>query len=132
MATTEKKTKAEMIRDEIARRKSKGEENIRPRDILAALASRGVKVAAPQVSVALRDFNKSKAEKPAKTKPVAVKEPKRVAARIGAGAGKSAPAANGPSYSALEATAAFVQANGGLTRAKELLDAYAHLFNQAD
>ena len=130
MATVEKKTKAEMIRDEIARRKAKGEENIRPRDILAALASKGVKVAAPQVSVALRDFDKKTPTKTAAEKPA--KEPKRVAARLAAGAGKTDVGDGAPSYSALEATAAFVKANGGLANAMGLLQAYSRLLAAAN
>lgn len=136
----EKMTKAEMIRDEIAKRKEKGDAPIRPRDIIAALAEKGVKVTAPQVSVTLRDFDKKPAEKPARriqpSRPIpAVKKleraPKRAAAKISAAAPKRTPAANDPSYSALEAAAAFVQSNGGLEQTKNLLNAYARLFNPA-
>jgi len=134
----EKKTKAEMIRDEITRRKEKGEEQIRPRDVIATLESKGVTVAAPQVSVALRDFGKTNPSKPAKTsksaKLVAAvtasekTERSRATAKLAAASvEKSAPAANGPSYSALEAAAAFVHAQGGLDRAKGLLEAYSRL-----
>lgn len=89
------KTKAEHIRDEIARRKAKGEENIRPRDIIAALETKGVKVTAPQVSVTLRDFDKPKVEKKAKAAPAAkaekkAKEPKRVAVKASAHAAPKA------------------------------------------
>jgi len=138
------KTKAEWIRDEIAQRKADGVETIRPRDIIAALAEKGVKVTAPQVSVTLRDFDKPKAAKPAKTikagKLVAAtkaaekaksREPKRATARLSAVSAKQAPAANKPSYEALEATAEFVKTNGGLETARQLLDAYAKLFNPA-
>jgi hypothetical protein len=134
----ETKTKVESIREEIARRKNAGEENIRPRDVIASLAERGVTVTAPQVSVALRNVTTSIVERngkaPAKaTKPTtaAEKPAKRVLARVTANAPTPAPAANGPSYAALEATAAFVQNNGGLETARTLLDAYARLFNPA-
>ena len=133
-----KKTKAELIRDEIAKRKAKGDDPIRPRDIIAALENRGIKVAAPQVSVALRDFGKKSGEKPAQTSKAAKtaatpktaeKAPKRATAKLSAGSTTSAPAANEPSYEALEAAAAFVKTHGGLEQAKSLLNAYARLFN---
>lgn len=133
----EKKTKAEMIRDEIAKRKEKGDSPIRPRDIIAALKEQGVTVTAPQVSVTLRDFDKKPGEKPAKAAkaaptPKAIKadkEPRRATAKLATP--KSTPAANGPSYQALETTAAFVSGCGGLETARQLLDAYARLFNPA-
>lgn len=134
-----KKTKAELIRDEIAKRKAKGDDPIRPRDVIAALASQGIKVAAPQVSVALRDFGKPTSEKPAAKAPKAPKAekatpaaPKRAVAKVRAAASaKSTPAANEPSYAALEAAATFVKGSGGLETARSLLDAYARLFNPA-
>lgn len=136
---SEKKTKAEWIRDEIAQRKADGAENIRPRDIIAALAEKGVTVTAPQVSVTLRDFDKRPGEKSARAPKVAAKtaekakarEPKRATAKLSAVSAKQAPADNKPSYEALEATAAFVKTNGGLETARQLLDAYAKLFNPA-
>lgn len=132
-----KKTKAELIRDEIAKRKAKGDDPIRPRDVIAALANQGIKVAAPQVSVALRDFGKPTSAKPAAAKaPKAEKAtpaaPKRAVAKVRAAASaKSTPAANEPSYAALEAAATFVKGSGGLETARQLLDAYARLFNPA-
>lgn len=144
----ETKTKAESIRDEIARRKAAGETTIRPRDVIASLAEKGVTVTAPQVSVTLRDWGKSAAEKkprtqkPAKTikstkladaVTAAEKAAKRATARVSANAPTPtpAPAANRPSYAALEAAAAFSQAQGGVKQAKDLLEAYARLFNPA-
>lgn len=131
------KTKAEAIRDEITRRKTQGEENIRPRDIIAALEAQGVKVTAPQVSVTLRDFNKpagaksAKANKPATAAKNAEKSSKRSAAKVSAISEKNTRAASEPSYTALEAAASFVKTHGGLEQAKNLLDAYAKLFNPA-
>lgn len=125
------KTKADMIRDEIAKRKEKGESQIRPRDIIAALKERGVTVTAPQVSVTLRDFDKKPAKAVKTAKAAKDKEPKRALAKVRSAAAPSAPAANGPSYQALEATAAFVSGSGGLEPARQLLDAYARLFNPA-
>jgi hypothetical protein len=130
----DKKTKAELIRDEIAARKAKSDDPIRPRDVIAALADRGIKVAAPQVSVALRDFGKPSAAKAAAKgeKKKTAAEPKRVAAKVrSAVSAKSTPAANEPSYAALESVAAFVKGSGGVETARQLLDAYSRLFNQA-
>jgi arginine repressor len=135
-----KKTKAELIRDEIDKRRAKSDDPIRPRDIIAALESRGIKVAAPQVSVALRDFDKPKTDKAAKTSKASTPEattkteqtPKRAAAKVrSAVLPKSASAANEPSYAALESAASFVKGSGGLETARQLLDAYARLFNPA-
>jgi hypothetical protein len=100
------KTKAEYIRDEIARLKAKGEEKIRPRDIIAALEEKGVKVTAPQVSVTLRDFGKAPGEKPArKTAPVAKKaekESKRALAKVAAHAAPRPKKAAGVALSAAD------------------------------
>jgi hypothetical protein len=144
MSEEKTKTKAEWIRDEIAQRKADGAETIRPRDIIAALAEKGVTVTAPQVSVTLRDFDKPKTDKPAKTiksgklaaatkavEKAKAREPKRATAKVSAVAAKPAPAANRPSYEALEAAADFVKGSGGLDTARQLLDAYAKLFNPA-
>lgn len=131
------KTKAEAIRDEIARRKTQGEENIRPRDIIAALKEQGVTVTAPQVSVTLRDFNKpadaktARANRPVVAKKNTEKPLKRSAAKVSAVSEKNTRTASEPSYAALEAAATFVTTSGGLAQAKNLLDAYARLFNPA-
>lgn len=131
-------SKAEMIRQAIAARKTAGEEKIRPRDIVADLAAKDVKVHAPQVSVALRDFGKpvttSKSGKLAST----VKKSEgrsRVLARVKSSSESAKPAAKpsaspmGPSYAELTATSEFVSGLGGLDKAREMLDAYARLLN---
>lgn len=98
VSMAETKTKAEMIRDEIARQKAKSDGAVRPRDIIAALAAKGVTVAAPQVSVALRDFDKPKTAKAPKAKAEKVEKPKRVLAKVNAHA---APKAKKPTATAL-------------------------------
>lgn len=131
------KTKAEAIRDEINRRKAQGEETIRPRDIIAALKEQGVVVTAPQVSVTLRDFNKtagakaSREERPAAAAKKTEKPPKRSAAKVSAVPEQPAVSAIRSATAALEAAATFVKTTGGLEQAKSLLDAYAKLFNSA-
>lgn len=129
-------SKAEMIRAEIAARKAAGEKAIRPRDIVAALAAKNVKVHAPQVSVALRDFGQPAApKKAAKTPPAVAKtekanapKPKRVMAKVKSAA-TSKPSALGPSYEELTTVGQFVSGIGGLDKAREMLDAYARLLN---
>ena len=133
-------SKAELIRNEIASRKAAGEEKIRPRDIVAALADKGVKVHAPQVSVAIRDFGKTKSGKPATTiksskLSAAVKKNekgKRVLARVKA-TPAAAPTSSGvePRYADLMTASTFVSGVGGLDKARELLDAYARIANPA-
>lgn len=135
----EKKTKAELIRDEIARRKAAGETTIRPRDVIAALAEKGVTVTAPQVSVTLKTTGektgaapKAKTIKSAKLADAAAaaeKTDKRATSRLAAPAPASA--ANRPSYEALEAAAAFARAHGGVDAATRLLDAYSQLLQQS-
>lgn len=131
------KTKAEAIRDEIARRKAKGEETIRPRDIIASLKEQGVIVTAPQVSVTLRDVTKTageksaRADRPAAPAKKAEKPPKRSAAKVSAVPEQPAVSDIRSATAAFEAAAAFVKTTGGLEQAKNLLDAYAKLFNSA-
>lgn len=139
------KTKVEYIRDEITAMRARGSEKIRPRDIIANLAKKNVKVTAPQVSVTLRDFDK--AEKP-NTAPKAARPAPRPAAHIKAGklaektlaaavrpraagktavAAKPAPRTGSPvaSVEELQAVGAFVADMGDLARARQMLDAYA-------
>jgi hypothetical protein len=132
MAETKTHTKAEMIRDEIARRKAKGEDSIRPRDVIATLGLKGITVAAPQVSVALRDFDKPKAEKKIKAAPAAraekkVKEPKRVLAKVNAAtAPKVKKAVGGPLRPEELATVGkFVRAYASPNAAIDAIQAYA-------
>lgn len=121
----EKKTKAEMIRAEIARRKAKGEENIRPRDILLALEAKGVNVAAPQVSVALRDFDKAKPAPAAKADKKA-KEPKRVLAKVNAHAAPVVKKATGGALSVeeLAQVGSFVRGYASPAAAIDAIQAY--------
>lgn len=128
------KTKVEYIRDEIKAMRAKGNEKIRPRDIIANLTKKGVKVTAPQVSVTLRDFDK--AEKPAKAaKPAATVKAGKLAAaaekaeRSRATAKVAQPPVSGAAMTAsveeLSAVSGFVTDMGGVSRARAMLDAYA-------
>lgn len=126
-------SKAEMIRNEITKRKNAGEANIRPRDIVAALASKGVKVHAPQVSVALRDFGTSSGKKPAttvKSTKKVEKESKRILARTKTPTSTAAkPSASSPMIEDLTTTGVFVRGIGGVDKAREMLDAYVKIMN---
>lgn len=149
MANTQKpakKTKADYIREMIAHLKTKTTEPIRPRDVIAALAKKGVEVTAPQVSVTLRDYEAdNKSAKPAKpTKPeVTAKSGDRPAkparptaptAEVSRPAMKVRPTdatAHEPSFNELRSVSAFVKFAGGVTAARALLDSYAELLDTA-
>lgn len=130
------KTKVDYIRDEIKAMRAKGNEKIRPRDIIANLAKKNVKVTAPQVSVTLRDFDK--AEKPAKaTKPattikaaklaraVEKNERLRATAKVAAPEPRRTAAATTASVEELATVNGFVAEMGGISRARAVLEAFA-------
>ena len=134
MAQKAEKTKAEYIRDEIKAMRAKGNEKIRPRDIIANLTKKGVKVTAPQVSVTLRNFDKT--EKPAKAaKPTATIKAGKAAAvaekveRSRATAKAATPPVSDEAMTAsveeLSSVGDFVNDMGGVKRAYVMLDVYA-------
>ncbi len=116
-------SKAEMIRNEIGARKAAGSASIRPRDIVAALASRGVKVHAPQVSVAIRDYGKGDA-----TPKSSEKKGKRVLARVATPEPSKTKKTetNGAALSVgeLERIRAFVTTFNGADSAHKAIDAF--------
>jgi hypothetical protein len=144
MADAKKMTKADAIRTTIAKMKADGKTDIRPKDVIAALAKRGITVTSPQVSVTLTNWDKQSAKTPAVpapkaptakvAKPVAAapKEDKRALAKVRSTA-PATPAAEGrgPEYHALMATGDFVRTVGGVNAARELLDAYEQLLDTA-
>lgn len=138
-----KTTKADAIRAAITKMKNAGAENIRPRDVIAALAKQGVEVTSPQVSVMLSKWDeqgekKPRAEKP--TKPQAkpqvkakptTEEPSRAMHKLSGTVEPKAAAGFSPTYAELSATGAFVKSAGGLASARMLLDAYEDLLGTA-
>lgn len=148
-----KKTKAEIIRDEITRR-GKAEESMRACDIIAALADEGVEVNASQVSVTLRNMGVQRTGKPGrpagqkKEKAMAApaspaphgRPPKAQSGEMSRKAGRSVTekpvqqkperlSAAGDSFTEadLEATAAFVGAIGTTDRGMTLLRIFSRL-----
>lgn len=147
-----KKTKAEMIRDEITRRQ-KAKESVRACDIIASLADEGVEVNASQVSVTLRNMGVPSSG--TRGRPAGQKKEKVAAAPTASGtrgrppktetgdvsrkAGravtekpqqkKPAAAPTGDSFTEadLEATAAFVGAVGTTDRGMTLLRIFSRL-----
>lgn len=134
---TEKTSKADLIRAEIAKLSANGLV-VRPRDVVQALAKRGIVVAPPQVSTALKAFNNGpykshtpKADKPATAK-VAAKvskteapTAKRAAAKLSSTA--KTPQVNEPSLGAVRHAKAFVDVMGSLEAAQTALAAYESL-----
>jgi hypothetical protein len=152
-----KKTKAEYIREMIAHLKTKTTEPLRPRDVIAALAKKGVEVTAPQVSVTLRDYEagskpattikspklsaavaraeKTKTEKPAKPATPPTTEVNRPAEKArGIPPAPKVPT-SAPTDDAtmrrLKATRDFVRLAGGSMAARELIDVYETLIDTA-
>lgn len=124
------KSKAEWIRDEIVRRRDKGE-SLRPKDILQSLADKGVTVVAPQVSIALRDMGLRTAREPV-TAESGEDSKSRLARRVKPPKASEAPAPRGGGKMAfstdeLQAAHDFVAQCGGLQRTNELLSAIARL-----
>ena len=131
-----------MIRAEIAATKAAGTDKPRPRDIIAALAKKGVTVTAPQVSVALRDYGKTTktrttaAAKPPRTAKTTTEEKSRAAGRLaatkpqrGATTAPAGVSADGPvTVAELKTVAAFLASFGSPTRARQAIDAYVDLY----
>jgi len=123
------KTKAESIREVIESLKAKGEE-LRPRNIIAALEKKGVDVNASQVSITLRSMGvpaiKRGAGKPAKEAKTAEQNGEsrsRIATKLLTPVTKAAePAADMDAYGdMLDTAATFMHAVGGYERAVSLL-----------
>lgn len=148
-----KKTKAEIIRDEITRR-GKAEESMRACDIIASLADEGVEVNASQVSVTLRNMGVQRTGKPGrpagqkKEKAMAApaspaphgRPPKAQSGEMSRKAGRSvtekpvqqtpgrlSAASDSFTEADLEATAAFVGAIGTTDRGMTLLRIFSRL-----
>lgn len=123
------KTKAESIREVIESLKVKGEE-LRPKNIIAALEKKGVEVNASQVSITLRSMGvpaiKRGAGKPAKEAKTAEhngEAKSRIASRVVTPVTKTPAEAVGMDEygELLDAAAAFMHAAGGFDRATTLL-----------
>lgn len=128
------KTKVEWIRDEIKALRAKGNDKVRPRDVIANLAEKNVKVTAPQVSVTLRDYDKAKAPAAAKpsrakkTKPEAETKPsevRRVTAKVSAAEVLRSKSSMTASVEELATVSGFINELGGVDRARAAIDAYA-------
>lgn len=137
-------TKAEMIRNEIEKRKKSGD-SLRACDIIATLSDKGVEVNASQVSVTLRNMGvastrgrKPKGDKAATTptrgrRPKAASEDEGVVRVAHRKATEKAPAAkttqSGSAFTEadLEATAEFVAAVGGAERGATLLRIFGRM-----
>jgi hypothetical protein len=145
--TSKEMTKADYVRAEIERRQKAGD-SIRPRDIIEALAKRGVKVTPPQVSVLVKKLagpgavKKTAADQtPAQKAKAAINRLARVASAVkrpgqavaarqpvqAAAKTKAGPKDGESEYSALFAAANFVGACGDLAAARKTLDAYEQL-----
>lgn len=138
-------TKAEMIRDEIEKRKKSGD-SLRACDIISSLSDKGVEVNASQVSVTLRNMGvpsgpRGRTAKPkaaAGEKPTRGRRPKaepaseRPLAHYKQGAAKTpkaAPSSNGEAFTETEilATSDFVTAVGGAERGTALLRIFSRM-----
>jgi hypothetical protein len=153
MPSNKDMTKADHVRAEIERRQKSGE-SMRPKDIIEALAKKGVKVTPPQVSVLVKKLvgpasklaptdqtpaQKAKAainrltraasavKKPISAAPVAKKPVTAPSAARSAGKTKAAPQSSDSEYSTLFAAANFVGACGDLAAARKTLEAYERL-----
>lgn len=124
------RSKAEWIRDEITRRRDKGE-SLRPKDILQSLADKGVTVVAPQVSIALRDMGLRATREPELAGVGGEEEKSRIARRVKPPKPPVSTKAPGGkmafSTDELQAAHDFVAQCGGLQRTNELLSAIAKL-----
>lgn len=135
-------TKAEMIRDEIEKRKKSGD-SLRACDIISSLSDKGVEVNASQVSVTLRSMGVQstrgpraakgdKAEAPTRGRKAKAETEKvvRVATRKTAEKAPAVKAAhNGEAFteSDLNATAAFISAVGSADRGTTLLRIFSRM-----
>lgn len=127
-------TKAEMIRNEIAKRTEAGDAKIRPCDIVSALKEKGVTVHAPQVSVALRDFGKSRGKaRPAATEKTekTEKTSRRVLTKVKSSTPTSATTVTPGLFGELVKFGVLVKAHGGVDNMREMLNAYAEITSAA-
>lgn len=128
-----KMTKADHVRAEIEKRQKSGD-SMRPKDIIAALAKKGVTVTAPQVSVMVKKATSgkttTKAEKPEKIRAAsAVKKPmpKPVDKKAAATKPTKTGGLDKQSFDALFDAASFVEKCGGVENAINALSAYERL-----
>jgi len=120
------KSKAEWIRDEIARRRDAGE-SLRPRDIIQGLAEHGVAVVAPQISVALRDMGLRATKEKETASSAAPANGKSFKANKAKKTAEPGPGGGAFSADELQRAHDFVAQCGGLKRTNELFATIAKL-----